>query len=222
MAEPTALKELRAKELITLKQRVGRRIKLKPGPKRIRRIAGIDIALTPEASKIHVGVCVMSFPKMEVVEEAIATDELDESVRLDLGNVGLVPLLLGVLKMLKHKVDIVMVRERSSREELPLASYVGVISGRPSVGVNDKSISLKSIAKWHGVKRAGSAKIRGHKTPVGVIAGHLMTFKDASRLVKACAKVTRLPEPVRRAGLTLHAWEREWRRVNLDKSYRPS
>ena len=77
MAKVSALSELRSKELMTLRGRVERRIKFKPGPKRIRRIAGVDIVLTPQASKVHVCACLMSFPKMQVIEEAIATDELE-------------------------------------------------------------------------------------------------------------------------------------------------
>ncbi|MFH1311842.1 MAG: endonuclease V [Candidatus Eisenbacteria bacterium] len=216
MAEVAALKDLRARELLTLKERVERRIKFKAAPKSIRRIAGIDIVLTPAAAKIHVCASLLSYPKLVVLEEAIATDELDDAVLTELGNVSLVPLVLSVLKMLKQKTDLIMIKELSLREELILASYVGVIAGRPSIGVSDRSSNLKSLSKWEGVKRAGSIKIRGHKTRVGVIAGHLVTFKDASALVKACAKETRMPEPVRCAGSRVHAWEREWRRVNLE------
>jgi deoxyinosine 3'endonuclease (endonuclease V) len=216
MAEVAALRDLRARELTTLKERVERRVKFKPAPKRVRRIAGIDIVVTPEAAKIHVCACLMSFPKLGVLEEAIATDELDDAILTELGSVSLVPLILSVLKMLKQKSDVIMIKELSLREELTLASYVGVIAGRPSIGVSERSSNLKSISKWQGVKRAGSIKIRGHKTRVGVIAGHFVTFKDASALVKACAKETRMPEPIRSATARVHAWEREWRRVNLE------
>jgi deoxyinosine 3'endonuclease (endonuclease V) len=217
MAEPNSLRQLREKELITLRERVERRIKLKPGPKRIRRVAGIDIVLTPEAFKVHVCTCLTSFPKLQVLEEAIATDELDDAARRRLGNITLVPLVLSVLKMLKHNPDVVMIRELSLREEIPFASYVGVISGKPCVGISERPSSFKAISKWEGVKRAGNVKIRGHKTPLGVIAGHLMTLKDAAALARASAKETRMPEPVRGAGLRVRAWEREWRRVNLER-----
>lgn len=217
MAGVDTLRELRAKELITLKERVRRRVKLKPGSKRIRRITGVDIVLTPRARKVHVCACVMSFPKLRVLEETIATDELDAVLQKQLGVVVFVPLILSVLKMLKSKTDVVMIREIALKEELPLASYVGVISGRPAIGVSDRSTSPKHMAKWDGVRRAGTVRIRGHKTPVGVIAGHLMTFKDASSLVKACATEVRMPEPLRNAGMRVRAWEREWRRVNLER-----
>jgi deoxyinosine 3'endonuclease (endonuclease V) len=131
--------------------------------------------------------------------------------------VVLVPLILSVLKMLKGNPDAVMLRELSVKEEIPLASYVGVISGKPTIGITEKPSSLKTLAKWEGVKRAGRVKIRGHKTPLGVIAGHLTNFKDAAALVKATAVETRLPQPVRSAGLRARAWEREWRRVNLER-----
>lgn len=217
MVKANALTKLRMKELTTLKERVKRKIKLKKAPKRIRRIAGIDIVLTPEAHKVHVCTCVTSTRSLEVLEEAIATDELDDTIMANLGSLGLVPLILSVLKMLKNNPDMIMIRELSAREDIPLASYVGVISGKPAIGLSEKSPGLKTMAKWEGVKRAGPVKIRGQRTPVGVVAGHLVTFKDAASLVKATVTDSRLPEPVRDAGLRVRAWEREWRRVNLER-----
>jgi deoxyinosine 3'endonuclease (endonuclease V) len=217
MVEPSALMKLRIKELTTLKERVERKIRLKKAPKRIRRIAGIDIVLTPEAHKVHVCTCLTSVANLQVVEEATATDELDDAIMKRLGNLSLVPLILSVLKMLKNTPDLIMTRELSARDEIPLASYVGVISGKPSIGLSQKSPAVKTIAKWEGVKRAGPVKLRGHKTRLGVIAGHLVTFRDAASLVKATVTDSRMPEPVREAGLRVRAWEREWRRVNLSR-----
>ena len=217
MAESNALKELRKKELITLRQRVETRIKIKPPPKRIRRVAGVDLVLTPQARKVHVCASLMSYPKLKVLEEVIATDELDSAVQTELGTVAFVPLILSVLKMLKQKCDMIMVRELSAREDIPLAAYVGVISGSPTLGISDKSSTMNAVATLDGVKRAGPVKIRGHKTPLGVVAGHLTTFTDSWKMVKACITDSRIPEPIRNAGARVRAWEREWRRLNLSR-----
>jgi ppGpp synthetase/RelA/SpoT-type nucleotidyltranferase len=124
MAEPSSLRELRVKELTTLKERVAKRIRIKPSTKRVRRIAGVDIMLTPQASKVHICACLVSFPKLEVLEEAIATDELDMLLYRHLGPLVFVPLVLSVLKMLKRKVDVIAVREPALGEEIPLASSI--------------------------------------------------------------------------------------------------
>jgi deoxyinosine 3'endonuclease (endonuclease V) len=217
MADAGAIRELKKQELLTLRERVRPRVRLRPAPKRIRRIVGIDIELTPEAARIHVGACLMSFPKFEVLEEAIATDELDDALYEELGNVVFVPLTLSLLKMLKHKLDLIILRELTVKEDLPLASMIGVIVGKPSIGVSEGASRLRKLAKLDGSRRAGPVKARGRKTPLGVIAGHLVTFKDASSLVKACVKESRMPEPLRNAGLRVRAWEREWRRMNVGR-----
>ena len=217
MAESDALKELRKKELVTLKRRVETRIKIKPPPKRIRRVAGVDLVLTPGARKAHVCASLMSYPKLKVLEEAIATDELDSAVQTELGTVAFVPLVLSVLKMLKQSCDLIMVREISVKEDIPLAAYIGVISGTPTLGISDRSSTMKAVATLNGVKRAGPVKIRGHKTPLGVVAGHLTTFNDSWKMVKSCITDARIPEPVRNAGARVRAWEREWRRLNVKK-----
>jgi deoxyinosine 3'endonuclease (endonuclease V) len=170
---------------------------------------------TRRAAKVHVCVCLMSLPKLDIIEESIATDELDVPTYKRIGNLVLVPLILSVLKMLKRKADVVVIRELSSADEVPLATCVGVISGRPSFGVSETGAGLGKFAKWNGIKRAGLVKIRGHRTALGVVAGHLMTLKDAADIVRATAVKTRLPEPVRNAGMRVRSWEREWRRVNL-------
>jgi len=217
MAESNTLKELRKKELITLKERVETKIRIKPPPKRIRRVVGVDLVLTPQARKVHVCASLLSYPKLKVLEEAIATDELDTAVQTELGTVAFVPLILSVLKMLKQKYDMIMVRELSAKEDIPLAAYVGVISGSPTLGISDKSSTMKAVASLDGVKRAGPVKIRGHKTPLGVVAGHLTTFTDSWKMVKACITDSRIPEPIRNSGTRVRAWEREWRRLNLKR-----
>ena len=216
MAELSALKELKKRELRTLKDRVESRVRIKPAPKRIRRVAGVDMVFTGEANKVHVCASLLSYPKLQVLEEAIATDDVDPSLEEDLGNMVYVPLILSVLKMLKQKCDAIMVKELPLGGGLPLAGYVGVISGRPTIGISPKGGGLKKVAKWEGKRRAGMVKIRGHSTPLGVVAGHMVTFKDASSLAKGCVMETRIPEPVRNAGLRVRAWEREWRRLNIE------
>lgn len=217
MTDAGTLKELRARELTVLKEHVASRVRIKPLTKRVRRIAGLDIVLTPRASKIHVCACLMSFPNLDILEEAIATDEMDMRVLKELGIVAVVPLALSVLKMLKRNFDVVAVRELSLGEAIPLASYVGVISGKPSYGVSERASNLAKLARWEGIRRAGAVKIRGHRTAVRVIAGHNIGLKDAAAITKACARETRMPEPIRNAGTRVRAWEREWKKVNLPR-----
>jgi deoxyinosine 3'endonuclease (endonuclease V) len=207
--------DLRTKELEKLRERVGGRVKMKNGPKRVRRIAGIDLVLSPRAGRVHVCASMLSFPKLKVLEEAIATDELSEEAIKTLGNVAFVPIIQSVLKMLKRKADILMIREITLKEDIPLAGYVGVISGRPSMGISPRGTTPRKLARWDNTKRSGPVKIRGHATPITVIAGHLTNLADASRLAKACCTETRIPEPLRDAGSRVRAWERAWSKFNI-------
>jgi len=217
MADTGSLRELRAKELTTLRERVAKRMRLKPLSKHVRKMVGLDVALTLAAPKVHVCACLMSFPKLEVLEEAIATDELDLRAYRELGGVVMVPLMLSVLKMLKRNFDVIVVREPSRPEPIPIASYVGVISGKPCFGIIERTSNLGKVAKWEGALRAATVKIRGHKMPMGVIAGHNMDLKDAKILARSSATASRMPDPIHNAGTRVRAWEKEWRRVNLGK-----
>jgi len=207
--------ELRSEELQKLKERVSGRVRKKSGPKTVRRIAGVDIVFTSGAGRVHACASMLSFPKLRVLEEAIATDELSGDAVKKLGNVAYVPLIQGVLKMLKRKADVVIIREPSLKEDIPLSSYVGVVSGRPSFGISLRGGTPKKLVKWDNAKRSGAVKIRGHKIPLTVIAGHLTTFVDASRITRACCTESRIPEPLRDAGSRVRAWERAWRKFNI-------
>jgi deoxyinosine 3'endonuclease (endonuclease V) len=218
MVENKALTELKKHELSTLTDRVENRIKLKQAPKRIRRIAGVDMVTTRQALKVHVCVNLLSYPDLEILEEAIATDELDDGVYFALGTLTFVPLVLSVLKMLKSNFDVAMIKEPTIKDTLPLSAYIGVIGGKPALGVSERASTLTKLGKREGVKWSGALKLRGHKTPVGVVAGNHMTYKDASSLVRSCARETRMPEPIRQAGIRIRAWEREWKRINLYKA----
>ncbi len=215
MPRRDVVSDLRTLELEKLRERVAARVKRKNGPKRVRRVVGVDLAMSPKAGRVHVCASMLSFPKLKVLEEAIATDELGEDAIRHLGNVAFVPLIQNVLKMLKRKPDIVMIREVSLKEEIPLAGYVGVISGRPSMGITARGTTPRKLAKWDNVKRSGPVKIRGHATPITVIAGHLTSFADASRIAKACCTDSRIPEPIRGAGSRVRAWERAWSDLNV-------
>ncbi len=215
MAEAEALRRLRMMELNLLRERVTRRMKLKPAPKRMRRVAGIDVVTTLEAGKAHAAVCLLSFPRMQTLEEAIATDEIDRVLYADVGSATFVPLIMNVLKMLKRNPDVILIRELSLRDDIPLAAYVGVIAGKPSIGISERGSNFKTRKAPDRTKIAGPVKVRGHRTPLVVVAGHLVTFKDAEKIVKALITETRMPAPVRGAGLRVRAWEREWRRLNI-------
>lgn len=217
MVETEALRKLRLTEFNLLRERVVKRIKFKPAPKRIRRIAGVDIVTTLEAGKAHAAACLISFPRMQILEEAIATDEIDRVLYADVGNPIFIPLIMNVLKTLKRNPDLILVKELSLRDEIPLAAYVGVIAGKPTIGVNERGSGYKGRKGPDRIKISGSVKIRGHRTPIAVVAGNLVTFKDAQSIVKALAKDVRLPAPIRGAGMRVRAWEREWRRLNIGR-----
>ncbi len=207
--------DLRARELKKLRERVGTRVRKKSGPKSVRRIAGIDLVLSPKAGRIHVCASMLSFPKLKVLEEAIATDELSDEAIKALGNVAFVPVIQSVLKMLKRNADVIMIKEVTLKEDIPLAGYVGVVSGRPSIGISPRGTTPRKMATWDNTKRSGPVKIRGHATPITVIAGHLTNLADASRLAKACCTESRMPEPLRDAGSRVRAWEKAWSKFNI-------
>lgn len=216
MFEEHALGKLREQELSKLRERVERRVRIKPLSKRVRKIAGLAFVIDHEVERVHGAVTLMSLQKMKVLEEATATEEFDVALNQAIGNCSLVPFALSLLKMLKGNPDLVMVREVTLKDKLPLCCCVGVIAGKPSLGIADRGWRF-ALDRRDGIKIAGSVRLKGKKAPIGVIAGHLIGLKDAQTIVKQLTLEAGLPEPIRNATIRLKAWLDEWRRLNIKK-----
>lgn len=216
MFEEQALGKLREEELRKLRERVEKKIKIKPLSKSVGKIAGLAFVIDRRVERVHGAVSLMSLQKMKVLEEATATEEFDASLNQAVGNCSLVPFALSLLKMLKRNPDLILVKEVTLKDRLPLSSCVGVIAGKPSVGIADRGWRF-ALEKRDGIRIAGSVRLKGRKGPIGVIAGHLVALKDAQTIVRKTTVEAGQPEPIRNSMVRLKAWLDEWRRLNVNK-----
>lgn len=216
MFEEQALGKLREEELRKLRERVEKRIKIRPLSKRIGKIAGLAFVIDHEVERVHGAVTLMSLRKMKILEEATATEEFDARLNQAVGNCSLVPFALSLLKMLKRNPDLILVKEVTLKDKLPLSSCVGVIAGKPSIGIADRGWRF-ALEKRDGIRIAGSMRLKGRKAPIGVIAGHMVGLKDAQAIVRQATLEAGLPEPIGNAMVRLKAWLDEWRRLNVKK-----
>ncbi len=214
MFEEGALGKLREEEFVKLRERVEKKVRIKPLSKRIGKVAGLVFVIDRDIQRVHGAISLISLSKMKILEEATATEEFDAKLNKVVGNCSLVPFALSLLKMLKRNPDLVLIKEITLKDKLPLCACVGVIAGKPSVGISDRGWRF-AMGKRDGVKIAGSLKIKGRKAPVGVIAGHLVGLKDAEAIVKKATIEAGMPEPIRSATSRLKAWLDEWRRLNV-------
>jgi deoxyribonuclease V len=123
-----------------------------------------------------------------------------------------IPPLLAAWKKLKSSPDVVIVdgQGMAHPRRFGLASHLGVILGRPTIGCA-KSLLVGTHADpppergaWAPIvdrgETIGAALRTQHgRNVVYISIGHLITLREAIRVVLACAPRYRLPEPQRLA-----------------------
>ncbi|MGQ9809940.1 MAG: endonuclease V [bacterium] len=216
MLEEQSLRKLKEMELRRLKERVEKRIKIKPLSKSIRKIAGLVFVIDKDSERVHGAISLISLQKMKILEEATATEEFDAKLDQAVGNCSLVPFALSLIKMLERNPDLILIKEINLKDRIPLSAFVGVIAGKPSIGIAERGWRFAGERR-EGMKIAGPLRVRGRKAPIGVVAGHHVRLKDAQTIVRKTTIQAGMPEPLRGAMRRLKAWLGEWQRVNIGR-----
>lgn len=180
-------------------------------------IAGVDVSNTPfdPQQMIFGAIVILSYPSLEIVETA--TQSMQQTFPYVPGLLGFreVPVLFQAYQQLTIQPDLLVVdgHGMSHPRGLGIATHLGLLLDKPTIGVA-KSILVGKAA--HPLPdEAGSSTpliykekqiatlFRSKKkcSPLILSAGHKITLKTATEVVKTCLKGWRLPEPTRQAHL---------------------
>ncbi len=175
-----------------------------------RTVAGVD--LSARGGDARAAVCVLSFPGLELVEEATAVRPMDFPYVPGLLAFREVPAILDAYAKLAVEPDVLLVdgHGRAHPRRFGVACHLGVELDRPAVGVGKSR--LVGRHREPGPRRGARTRLvdgdellgaclrtRDGVKPVYVSVGHRVALDDAVRLVLRCAPRYRLPEPIRRA-----------------------
>jgi len=115
--------------------------------------------------------------------------------------------IINILKALKNRFDLLLIDGHGvlHPRRCGLASYVGVIIDRPTIGVA-KSILCGSVNADHFIDIdgviSGFKMIKEKKKPIFISVGHKINLIYAIRIVKQLVKPKeRIPEPLRLADI---------------------
>jgi deoxyribonuclease V len=180
--------------------------------RRFQRVAGADIALTPDGARCVAGVVVWDAIAQQVIEEVTATRRLTFPYVPGLLSFREAPAVLAAIRKLKTEPDAFLFDGQgyAHPRRLGLACHVGLFIDRPSVGCAKSRLTGEHAAPgtargatvplYDGDERIGAVvRTRPNVTPVYVSVGHRMDLERAVELVLACANRYRLPEPTRLA-----------------------
>ncbi len=191
----------------------------------VRYVIGLGCAFTAERV-LAVGV-VWDLEAAEVVETRGASAPLTFPYVPGLLSFREIPVLLKVLRAVASPVDVLLCDGQgiAHPRRFGVAAHLGVLVGKPAIGCAKSRLTGRyeepeQIAGSVSVltdEREGTEEIgrvlrtRTAVRPVFVSPGHLCSFDDAVRVVLACCRGFRLPEPTRLADRAVAGFKRRGR-----------
>lgn len=174
----------------------------------IRTVAGIDVGL--EGDKAQAAVVVLRFPDLEPMEASRAEVEVKFPYIPGLLAFREAPAILAAGEKLRTEPDLLIVDGQgiAHPRRLGIASHLGVMLDKPAIGCakslligtyNEPPSEAGSFSYlYDGDEIIGAVvRTRANVQPVYVSVGHRIDLENAIKLVLACTRGYRLPEPVR-------------------------
>lgn len=178
-------------------------------PKKVRFVAGVDVAYEKEAS---IGaVTVLDYNSLKLIESQIATCKTCFPYIPTLLSFREVPPSVLCIRKLRISPDVFLVDGHGFAHPYGcgFASHLGLAIGKPTIGVAKDMLfgEVESIKTEEGFaflkhnNRIIGAVVttKSGCKPVYVSVGHMISLETAIKIVRHCARFNRIPEPILKA-----------------------
>ena len=181
------------------------------GPLRL--VAGVDNSYTPATETTYAGVVVLTWPALEVVERRVSRTPTAFPYVPGLLSFREAPGVLAAIAMLETEPDLFIFDGQgiAHMRGLGLASHLGLILGKPSIGCAKSK--LVGAYTEPGPEQGDATPLRyrgrvvgtvlrpasGRKALLFVSPGHRVGVESAARIVATCCRGRIMPEPTRLA-----------------------
>jgi len=177
-------------------------------PKKIRYIAGVDVAYSGEFS---IGaVAVLDFESLSLEEFKTTACKTRFPYIPTLLSFREIPPAISAIRKLKLAPDVFFVDGQGVMHpyRLGFASHLGLVVVRPTVGVAKSPLcgTVQTFTRdgWAPIRDknevVGAAVVtKKGRNPVYVSIGNMVSLEKAIALVKHCTRANRIPEPLRQA-----------------------
>ncbi len=181
-------------------------------PTDVRRVAGVDISVGNRSSGGRGAVVVLSYPELEVVEQAVVEVKVQFPYVPGLLSFRETPVLLEVFDRIEEKPDLLLVDGQgfAHPRRFGIACHLGLLFDLPTIGC-----AKSRLCGQHGQPEAEAGsrvplvdgdepigtvlRTRDGVSPIYVSVGHRIGLDEATEWVLRCCRGYRLPEPTRMA-----------------------
>ncbi len=204
--------EVTPKEALEIQRDLKERVVLIEGSKDIALVAGADVAYDRLRNRMWAAVVVLSYPQLEVVEETAVWKRVTFPYIPGYLTFREGPALIAAFKELQVQPDLILFDGQGIAHPrgLGLASHIGVLLERPSVGCAKSKLVGEyeepdlpggswTPLRYQGRQVGTVVRTRDNVRPLFVSPGHLMGFASSTKVVLSCCQGYRLPEPTRMA-----------------------
>lgn len=201
---------LSPEEAVQIQHQLKKEIIVQALPEKIDRVGGLDVSY--QDNQARAAAVVFDFPTMKVVNQAVIEISVEFPYIPGLFSFREVPPLLAAIEQLREMPDVWLCDGQgiAHPRRFGLACHLGVLLDLPTVGCA-KSILIGKHASFpsergsttplsdRGEVIGMAVRTRADVSPVYVSVGHRADLESALRLVLACGRGMRLPEPLRLA-----------------------
>ena len=201
------------KEAFRIQKELSLKVVKTSGTKRVRTIAGADIAVCVKEKKLVCGMILFSYPDLEEIERVWTLS--DEAFPYVPGLLGFreAPCVIKTFGELSERCDMIMMDGHGLAHPrgFGLACHVGVLLDVPAIGVAKKCLygtfaepglnkGERELMKGKDGEIVGAAlRTRDRVKPVFVSVGNRTDLDTAVMIALECSRGLRIPEPTRLA-----------------------
>lgn len=201
------------KDGIAIQEKLRGSIRLKNGFKKIRLIAGCDLAFDSSGELALGGIIVYQWPSLDEVERASAIQKVNFPYVPGLLAFREIPVLIECFRKLKAEPDLIFVDGQGVAHPrgMGIASHLGLVLDKPTIGCAKSRLcgiyrephlkkgSHAPLKSREGKTIGAVLRTRDRVKPIFVSCGHEIDLRTSLEMVMACVDRYRIPKPTREA-----------------------